>query len=101
VKCCCPIIHNKLFIFGNVEFTRERISASSSGKVVPNNNELAGNFSQICASNRPLPLGIREQAAVFQGLQSLQRARASTVAPKRFAFVDGISGDAYPAAGFA
>jgi Carboxypeptidase regulatory-like domain/TonB dependent receptor len=43
-----PIIHNKLFIFGNVEFTRERISSSSSGYQVPNNNELSGDFSQIC-----------------------------------------------------
>ena len=45
-----PIIHNKLFVFGNVQFTRERISASSSGYQVPNNNELAGDFSQICGT---------------------------------------------------
>jgi len=45
-----PIIHNKLFIFGNTQFTRERISSSSSGYVVPNNRELAGDFSQICGS---------------------------------------------------
>ncbi len=45
-----PILHNKLFVFGNVQFTRERISASTSGYQVPNNNELAGDFSQICST---------------------------------------------------
>jgi Carboxypeptidase regulatory-like domain len=44
-----PIIHNKLFIFGNVQITRERVALSSGGVQVPNNRELAGDFSQICA----------------------------------------------------
>ena len=43
-----PIVRDKLFIFGNVQFTRERVSESASGVQVPNNNELNGDFSQFC-----------------------------------------------------
>jgi Carboxypeptidase regulatory-like domain len=43
-----PIVKNKLFIFGNAQITRERIDVASSGSQVPNNNELAGDFSQFC-----------------------------------------------------
>jgi hypothetical protein len=43
-----PIIRDKLFIFGNVQITRERIAQSAGGVQVPNNNELAGDFSQFC-----------------------------------------------------
>ena len=43
-----PIIKDKLFIFGNVQITRENVSASSSGTTVPNTSQLAGDFSDIC-----------------------------------------------------
>ncbi len=43
-----PIIKDKLFIFGNVQLTRERVAISSGGVQVPNNNELNGDFSQFC-----------------------------------------------------
>ncbi len=43
-----PIIKDKLFIFGNLQITREVISASSSGTQVPTTTELGGDFSQLC-----------------------------------------------------
>jgi len=43
-----PIIKDKLFVFGNVQVTRERVAQSFGGVRVPNNNELAGDFGQFC-----------------------------------------------------
>ncbi len=43
-----PIIKDKLFVFGNLQMTKERVSVSSGGVQVPNNNELNGDFSQFC-----------------------------------------------------
>ena len=45
-----PIVKNKLFIFGNLQLTRQLLSASEGNSYVPNNAELAGDFSQICGS---------------------------------------------------
>jgi len=45
-----PIVKNKLFIFGNVQFTRQLLSSSEGYSYVPNNNELNGDFSQICGT---------------------------------------------------
>ena len=45
-----PIIKDKLFIFGNLQITRENVSASNSGTSVPNSLQLAGNFGDICNS---------------------------------------------------
>lgn len=45
-----PIVKNKLFIFGNVQLTRTLLSSSEGYSYVPNNSELAGNFSAICAT---------------------------------------------------
>lgn len=45
-----PIMKNKLFIFGNVQFTRQLLSSSEGYSYVPNNNELNGDFSQICGT---------------------------------------------------
>lgn len=42
-----PIKHNKLFIFGNFQQTVQHAALSGSGMVVPNNNQLNGDFSQI------------------------------------------------------
>ena len=44
------IIKNKLFIFGNLQLTRQLLSSSEGNSFVPNNRELAGDFSQICGS---------------------------------------------------
>ncbi len=43
-----PIIRDKLFIFGNVQLTRQRSGASSRGTLVPTQAMLAGDFSSIC-----------------------------------------------------
>ncbi len=45
-----PIVKNKLFIFGNLQLTRQLLSSSQGYSYVPNNNELAGDFSQICGT---------------------------------------------------
>jgi hypothetical protein len=45
-----PIIKDKLFVFGNLQFTRERVSASSSGSKVPTTDEIGGNFGAICTN---------------------------------------------------
>ncbi len=46
-----PIIHDKLFIFGNYQQTNEHISIASSGNSVPNNAELNnGDFSGLCTA---------------------------------------------------
>lgn len=45
-----PIIKNKLFIFGNLQLTRQLLTASEGNSNVPNNRELMGDFSQICGS---------------------------------------------------
>ena len=45
-----PIVKNKLFIFGNVQFTRQLLSSSEGYSYVPNNAELGGDFSQICGT---------------------------------------------------
>lgn len=45
-----PIVKNKLFVFGNVQLTRTLLSSSEGYSYVPNNSELAGNFSAICAT---------------------------------------------------
>ena len=45
-----PIVKNKLFIFGNIQLTRQLLSSSEGNSFVPNNNELNGDFSQICGS---------------------------------------------------
>ena len=42
-----PIKHNKLFIFGNFQQTIQHAAVSGSSTVVPNNNQLNGDFSQI------------------------------------------------------
>jgi len=45
-----PIVKNKLFIFGNLQLTRQLLSSSEGFSYVPNNRELAGDFSQICGT---------------------------------------------------
>jgi hypothetical protein len=45
-----PIIKNKLFIFGNLQLTRQLLSSSEGYSYVPNNAELGGDFSAICAT---------------------------------------------------
>jgi hypothetical protein len=42
-----PILHNKLFIFGNFQQTLQHAALSASGSVVPNNRQLKGDFSQV------------------------------------------------------
>ena len=45
-----PILKNKLFVFGNLQLTRQLLSSSEGYSYVPNNNELNGDFSQICGT---------------------------------------------------
>ena len=45
-----PIIKDKLFVFGNVQLTRERVSANGGSANVPTTAELAGNFSALCTT---------------------------------------------------
>ncbi len=45
-----PIVKNKLFVFGNVQFTRQLLSSSEGYSYVPNNAELGGDFSAICGT---------------------------------------------------
>jgi len=45
-----PILKNKLFIFGNIQLTRQLLSSSEGPSYVPNNAELGGDFSAICAT---------------------------------------------------
>jgi hypothetical protein len=45
-----PIIKNKLFIFGNLQLTRQLLSSSEGYSYVPNNAELGGDFSAICGT---------------------------------------------------
>src|SRR6185437_1328181 len=42
-----PILHNKLFIFGNIQQTIEHESLSGSGTSVPNNKMLNGDFRDV------------------------------------------------------
>jgi len=45
-----PIVKNKLFIFGNLQLTRQLLSSSEGYSYVPNNAELGGDFSAICGT---------------------------------------------------
>ena len=45
-----PLVKNKLFIFGNLQLTRQLLSSSEGNSFVPNNRELKGDFSQICGT---------------------------------------------------
>ena len=63
-----PIIKDKLFIFGNLQITRENVSASNSGTQVPNNAELAGDFSGIC--NTGFTAGICNDRSSSGGIEN-------------------------------
>jgi hypothetical protein len=46
-----PILHNKLFIFGNYQRTQEKTSNTGTPTYVPNSSELSGDWSQLLTGN--------------------------------------------------
>ena len=73
-----PILHNKLFVFGNVQFTRERIAASTSGYQVPNNNELAGTSRRFAV---PVSLTACATIGIRRAMSKISFIRTGTITP--------------------